>query len=334
MIATRVLLAPLALAAGLLVVGCERPAADAARAAPRAEPRAERPTIPEPRPQPGEFERFVEPERDPVELQLTSVRVEETPEIDGDPGDNVWSRARTITTFDYSSQRAIVLRSVHTDRELFLLASYRDDAPSETHKTWQWDETEAVYKQMLDREDMLVLKWSLTGNDAHLAFRDAEPHRADVWFWKAHRTNPTGFADDKLQLLSVEPSRRAKPVSSPRFGELYLQRLGDAGRPAYEERFFFESRGRFAAKYYPQIPEGSRGDIRAKGVWSQGHWTIELARLFDTGHDDDVRFEPGGSYLFAAACYEMAAGKVQSEFHQPLYRTGDAYDRLILRIPE
>jgi len=186
----------------------------------------------------------------------------------------------------------------------------------------------------MDREDMLALKWSLTGSDAHLAFRDAEPHRADIWFWKARRTNPAGFADDKLQVLSVEPNRRAMPVSSTRFGKLYLQRLPDAGRPAYEERFFFENRGRFADKYYPQSPEGSRGDVRAKGVWSRGQWTIELARLLDTGHDDDVRFEPGGSYLFAAACYEMAAGKVHPEFHQPLYRTGDAYDRLILRIPE
>ncbi len=86
------------------------------------------------------------------------------------------------------------------------------------------------------------------------------------------------------------------------------------------------------AQYYPRQPEGSRADIRAKGVWREGRWTIEWARKLQTGHDDDVAFVPGQSYDFVVSCYEMAASEVHPEWSQPLYKAGDAFDLLRLRI--
>lgn len=42
----------------------------------------------------------------------------------------------------------------------------------------------------------------------------------------------------------------------------------------------------------------SWNDIKARGVWLNGMWTVELARKLRTGHKDDVQFEVGGTYFF------------------------------------
>jgi hypothetical protein len=283
-------------------------------------------------PQPGEFLALVPPRRPPQELALVSMPTSESPTVDGRATEAFWQTAPAITTLDYASQRPITLKSVHTDEEIFLLVTYPDQAPSETHRSWGWDAKEGVYKPLGDREDVLVLKWSMVGNQVSLSFRDAQPHRADIWYWKALRTNPMGYADDKMQFLRQEAQKDAVTVPSPAHGTLYLIRPGDEGEPAFEEKIFYAYQEDVLPRFYPQQPQGSRADVRAKGVWHQGVWTIELQRQLNTGHADDIAFAPGGTYLFAISCYEMAYGRVEPEITQPLYKLGDAFDRLLLKI--
>ncbi|PON14196.1 hypothetical protein C2W62_30335 [Candidatus Entotheonella serta] len=51
-----------------------------------------------------------------------------------------------------------------------------------------------------------------------------------------------------------------------------------------------------------------------------------------TGNADDIQFDPGEIYLFAVSCYEMGYGKLQPHLTQPLYHSGDAFDRLLLKV--
>ena len=39
--------------------------------------------------------------------------------------------------------------------------------------------------------------------------------------------------------------------------------------------------------------EGDRGNVRAVGIWSDNHWSLEMARRLDTGSDKDIRIEDG-----------------------------------------
>jgi len=275
---------------------------------------------------------FVPRKREPQELVLVSMRVTDAPTLDGRPDEAFWKDAPSITTLDYSSQRPITLRSVHTAQEIFFLVTYPEETPSETHKTWVWDPKEEVYREGPDREDVLVFKWSMSGNNADLKLRNPEPHRGDIWFWKARRTNPSGYADDKWQSVSSTPGPTSRKIPSAAGGALYFRREGDTGKPAWDEKFFFEYQGPKLPKYTAVQPEGSRADIRAKGVWANKHWTIELGRKLDTGHDDDVRFTPGAAHLFGIACYAMAYDTPHESWSQPLYRTGDVFDRLLLTI--
>jgi hypothetical protein len=254
--------------------------------------------------------------------------VTEAPSIDGQATESFWATAPAITTHDYSSQRPITLKSVYTTDMVFFLVTYSDESPSETHKTWVWDPKEEIYREGPDREDVFIFKWSMVGNAVNLALREPEPHRADIWFWKAHRTNPAGYADDKWQGMLFEAGTSARKIHSPQHGTLYFWRQGDTGEPAFAEKFFFEYQGDMLEKYTHREPESSRGDVRAKGVWAEGQWTIEFGRQLNTGYDDDVVFTPGSAHLFGVSCYAMALDTPHDAWAQPLYRTGDVFDRL------
>jgi hypothetical protein len=284
-------------------------------------------------PQAGEYLTLVPARRAPDELEVSCARVEEPPVVDGRGTDAAWRDAAEVVTLDRASQREIRLRFVRTETEVFALARWPDAAPSETHRSWVWDAAEAVYKQGPDREDVLVIKWSMSGNDAHLALHDApRPHVADVWFWKACRTNRSGYADDKRQVLDEVADNSSCDLTTADGGVLRLHRHGDAGRSAYEDRFVYEYAGDVRPRFVEREPQGSRADVRAAGRWQDGQWTVEFRRRLDTGHADDVVLIPGRRYLFGVGCYEMTCDVVHPDWTQPLYRVGDVYDRLYLNL--
>ena len=113
---------------------------------------------------------------------------------------------------------------------------------------------------------------------------------------------------------------------------MYLLRGGDSGKSAYQEKIALDYQGPFTPRFSNRRPVGSRADIQARGCWREGVWTVELARKLDTGHDDDVAFTVGGEYLFTVSCYEMFGDVVRAEWSQPLYSTGDGFDRIVLEI--
>jgi hypothetical protein len=285
-----------------------------------------------PEPAADKFRDYVAPKREPRDMTLVSIPVDAEPVIDGRANESFWEAAPAITTLDYSSQRPITLRSAYGKGEIFFLITFPEEIPHETHKTWTWDKKEEVYREGPDREDVFVFKWSMSGNGVDLRLREPMPHQADIWFWKAFRTNPAGYADDKGQGVSLKGGPMARKIQSPKYGTLYFERWGDSGKPAWEEKIFYEYQGDKLPQFAPRPPSGSRGDVRAKGVWSKGQWTIEFARKLKTGHDDDVVFAPGSSHLFAVACYAMALDTPHAEWSRPLYRTGDAFDRLLLSL--
>ncbi|MBN1766468.1 MAG: hypothetical protein JW860_14530 [Sedimentisphaerales bacterium] len=286
--------------------------------------------IPEPLRQPDEFTSLRPAQRPPRDLVLVSHATTAEPDIDG-RADSIWNSVPPLTTLDYSSQRPIELRSLHTQEYIYVLASYPDSAPSVSHKSWFWDHKEQIYKPGNDREDMFTMKWLMSGESLYLNPSLSAPHTADVWFWKAYRTNPSGTLDDKKQELTLDQQEDALAMNSDTYGTLYLKRVGDAGTSAYSEEVKFDYLGDFVPRFYARVPAGSRADVRGKGVWSDGRWTIEIQRKLKTDHDDDVQFHLNQSCLFVVSLYEMAGSEVDQEWYQPLYRTGDGFDRITLK---
>ena len=281
---------------------------------------------------PLEFTDIVPPKREPCDISLTCEYVDNSPAIDGIGNESIWQVITPVETLDFSSQRPIEIRSCHNENEIFFLVTYPDQVPSESHKSWIWDKEQKIYEEGMDREDALVLKWKMSGGNMSFSPALAEPHTADIWFWKARRTNPSGYFDDKYQIITDTPEEKAFEFPSDKFGSLYLQRPGDAGSCAYESRNCFEYIGDAVRKYYPILPTGSRADIKAKGIWADNQWTIEFRRKLDTGHDDDIKLESGNKYTFGVCLYEMAATGIEEKWYNPLYRTGNVFDNVIIEI--
>ena len=87
-------------------------------------------------------------------------------------------------------------------------------------------------------------------------------------------------------------------------------------------------------RFTNSIPAGSRADVKAKGVWSYGRWTIEFARTLQTGNGDDIQFDVSKDYLFGVSRYEIAGREPALELKQPLYGSGDISEALTLRFGE
>jgi thiosulfate reductase cytochrome b subunit len=62
---------------------------------------------------------------------------------------------------------------------------------------------------------------------------------------------------------------------------------------------------------------GDRGDVRAKGEWRDGRWTLETRRVLDTGSKYDVAFVPGEPVYITVATYNRSQTR-HSEHIKPV----------------
>ena len=92
-----------------------------------------------------------------------------------------------------------------------------------------------------------------------------------------------------------------------------------------------EHAGDTVTKYENREPTGSRADIRAKGAWRDGVWTVEMARRLDTGNPDDLQLDPTQSYQFGVSRFEIAGRPANPKIDQPLYGSGEITEHLWLK---
>ena len=255
----------------------------------------------------------------------------ESPIIDGVASEPVWSVASGLTTHDIVADIDLELKALHSGDGIYFLVRFADPDCSTTHRSWVWNNQLGEYEPGKDREDVFALKWSLSGDDADLSLSSVQPYTADVWFWKACRTNPLGYADDKLQRLGTQPTASGRKILDKAGGTKFLTRQSDAGTGAYRTRLVIVNEGAMIPRFELVEPTGSRADIRAKGVWSDGFWTIEFSRPMVTGHNDDVQFHPEGSYRFGVSRFEMAARPEDPAAGQPKYGSGEVSEIITLR---
>lgn len=262
---------------------------------------------------------------------VVSFKVNDAPVIDGRPDDSAWLAAKEFLTYDKVAEIDINLKSVYTDKEIFFLVSFPDQEASVTHRTWFWDSESEMYKSGFDREDVFVFKWNMTAAPVDLSVYADNDYMADIWFWKARRTDPMGYADDRFQVLSYNLIPKSYAVTSRAGRTMHLLRKGDEGDAAYKENIYVEYINDKMSRHVHQEPNGSRADIKAKGLWSEGRWVVEFSRLLDTGNGDDIAFDPKNTYLFGVSRYEIAGRSLEPELEQPLYGSGDVSETLYLR---
>jgi len=266
-----------------------------------------------------------------AEQTLQVIPVTEPPVIDGFGEENVWVNAPALTTHDKAYRLPIKIKGIYTATEIFFLVSFPDPDESRTHKSWIWDKGRKIYTVGFDREDIFVFKWKIESEVDDLSIYADYGYRADIWFWKACRTDPAGYADDKSHFLNTKEDRNATTLFSRSGKSMYLLRNGDEGQSAYKINLIGEYQGDILQRFSQQQPTGSRADVRAKGTWRNGIWIIEFGRKLITGHKDDIQFHVDKDYLFGVSRYEIAGRPPNAKLSDPLYGTGDVNEALWLR---
>ena len=269
-----------------------------------------------------------------AEQKIVSAKVENAPVIDGADTDKVWAEAQKIVTRDKVAKIDITIKTVYTDKEIFFLVSFPDRDESGTHKSWVWDKEKNIYKEGDDREDVFEFKWNMESRPVDLSLTSDDLYRSDIWFWKACRTDPVGYADDKIDSTSIEKVKGSTRLTSRTGSEIYMMRKGDSGVPAFKSDLPTEYKGDVLPRFMNVAPTGSAADIKAKGRWRGGKWTIEYGRALITGNDDDVLFDVKKTYQFGVSRYEIAGLDIEPGLSQPLYSAGDVGEILTLVFAE
>ncbi len=267
-------------------------------------------------------------------VELPAPAVDTAPAVDGSAGDPVWAKGGTVEVRDGRTGDPVTIKALRSGNKVYFLVQFPDTEENRLHKPWVWNKEMGIYALGPQREDGFTFKWNISEKTVDLSNFSDDDYHADVWYWKANRTDPAGYSDDKHHVLSSEQAKKSKELTGKGGGKRYLQRLGDKGTPAQRKQIFTDYQGDVKDQYISQKPDGSRGDVLARGLWSNGMWTVEFARKLDTGNDDDVKFVPGTGrkYPFGVSIYGLY-GEALDDTKAHLYGQGRISEPIFLSLP-
>jgi len=253
------------------------------------------------------------PEPNGAPLVIPVVKLSAAPVMDGSASD--WASIPVVRVpvrpafYDDAKSRygngEVLLRGGYYGDKVFLVAQWKDASKNDTHKNYKWDETQQRYRQGKDREDRFILKFFISGTYSTSPLA-GWASVSDIWHWKAYRSNTAGLAHDKAHKISLTKIAKSRKYVASNGKTLYFARPSDKGSAIYSSKRYPEKIKDVMPKYVinPDI-SGSIADVKAKGVWDNGMWTLELARKFDTGdHDVDVVFKSGAAVKGAIAVFD------------------------------
>jgi hypothetical protein len=258
------------------------------------------------------------------EPTLTAPTVDKAPTLDGKGDDACWEKAKELKVAvadamePANGRNVVTLKAVRCGDELFVMMTWKDESESAQHKPWVWDKEKKEYIEGSDIEDSAMLGFALSGEfDANMLA--GVESTWDAWHWKAARTNPAGLAQDRRHIYTLKkPEIKAMKYKSLKGNDVWIARPEDEGKSVTAKAAKPAAMGeKVVAQFVARAAEKSAGDIRAKGAWKDGSWTVEFARKLDTGHADDAAFAPGKPVAMAVAVLDASeeshsvSGKLQ-----------------------
>jgi len=197
------------------------------------------------------------------------------------------------------------------DGRIHVAARWPDDAPDTEFRPWVWRGKK--YKRSKVRDDMFALRFALAGDFNRSMIADAN-YEVDVWVWSAGRSNAVGNASDYKHTISVKMIEDVAEYETEDGKTVYIDRDKDDGYIGFNTQKPGKTK---TASRLPSInvsreSSGSVADVTAKGVWKDGFWMLEMQRLLDTKHDDDVRLFAGQKILGQIAVFNKSGDQHKS----------------------
>lgn len=232
-------------------------------------------------------------------------------QLDGDTGDWAGVPSHRIDLTGRGGVDSVEMKfGIHGDT-IYVMVVWADSTESRLHKPYRWDESTLSYRRTPQLEDRFAISFQMSGEFSYNKLSGAE-FTADVWHWKASRSDPAGIAHDKMWRVSRNEFPGSKMFTGDDGQAVYLARPSDAGDRLYRAVKHETKIEDVMSRYEVNLsPQGSVADVRAKGIWRDGRWSLEMARKLDTGHEDDAVISAAGRLLFAVA----ALNDVDNERH-------------------
>lgn len=168
-----------------------------------------------------------------------------------------------------------------------------------------------------------------TGKPYGNKYTASEGELGDIWHWKSVRTGPVGQVDDQYvdstrydEEKAPEAGRHGDPKTGGGYadnklvdGKPQFALAGNKPAPPYwiidSQKIVLDDSKYKAGDEVPGIVispfAGDRGDISARGVYTNGVWTLEVSRKLVTGSKYDVQFSNlTQPYYFGVAVFDNA----------------------------
>lgn len=188
--------------------------------------------------------------------------------------------------------------------EVYFYSEWEDSTEDILHKPHMWDQTKQKYIEGPQREDRFALEFAMEG-DYDANWFSGKEFKADMWNWKAGRTNPIRISHDKMTIISRQSMPESYKAKLADGSLIYIQRPNDSGEEPYITKRYFKKQHDLMPKYAPReaLVKGT-DDIKAQGVWKNGKWHLEQSRKLDTQQRDDVRFALNTTVKGAIAVFD------------------------------
>jgi len=187
---------------------------------------------------------------------------------------------------------------------IYILAQWADKTKDDTHKTLTWNKEKDGYEEGKDREDRMALDFPISG-DFTACMLSGKTFVADVWHWKAYRSQIVGLAEDQSHIFSADKLEKAKEHPTRDGKKIWVARPADTGTPLVSSQKPIDNIGDVIPQYLPnKAISGSIADIKSAAVWADGKWTVEMSRKLSTSNKDDVAFAHGKTYAAGAAVFD------------------------------
>jgi hypothetical protein len=293
------------------------------------------------------------------DLVLVSKKVKSAP---ADASSSQWSKAKEakiILTGAGTVEGKIIelkAKSVYTKDDILFLFEWPDKDKSMDKNSWKF--TGGKWAKVKANEDRLGVIWEINRIDkfankgcAILCHNESKNNKewyysvnssrekADLWHWKAVRSNPVDYTEDGYVITnpSKEPEKGRKRDAGS--GKAKGNSTKDKSGPAYMQdpsksasisgsllvAHAVEIKDSSTFKEGDAIPgymlntgwAGSFADIKTKGVWKDGKWTVMMSRKLKTGNDDDVQYNTRKKYPFGIGVFDNS-GAENSYNSEPL----------------
>jgi hypothetical protein len=254
--------------------------------------------------------------------------------LDGDDSEAAWDIADSLALSDVDGSGVdVTLKALHDDNYLYMYATWTDATESNTRNGWTYNG--ATWTNVGGNEDRMNFAWSIGGADivcGHDPAGDDSTVLFDVWHWKATRTGPDGWADDKYwdgtgrhaDAKTAGGYSDNSVVAQGADGAAITTALGNSSAVAafsVDDRPFWNVTGaeitwtagvnatpltNFISGYKTVLPTGSRGDVHTGSQYDGSAWHVEYSRALTTGNNDDITFGVGSTHTFYLSLHDNA----------------------------